>query len=126
MVCRQVGGFTQDEMLALLYRFNYTLGFHGHHEEGDRAGNKRGDYHFDGRDGLERRIEYTANEFGFQPNISLRELAADETPRQDAQVDERDGLRGFEFVWFGEPKGVLDQDADEQPGAARTARQRRR
>ncbi|XP_052129419.1 protein lethal(3)malignant blood neoplasm 1-like [Frankliniella occidentalis] len=100
----KVGGFSPDEMLALLYRFNYTLGFHGHQEVGDRAGHKQGGYHFNGRDGLERRVKYTANEFGYQPNITLHELQAEETPRADTEKKPEFGLKGYEFVWFNDKK----------------------
>ncbi|KAK3924168.1 Protein lethal(3)malignant blood neoplasm 1 [Frankliniella fusca] len=100
----KVGGFSPEEMLALLYRFNYTLGFHGHHEVGDRAGHKQGGYHFDGRDGLERRVQYTANEYGFQPNITLHELSAADTPRADTERNAEHGLKGYEFVWFNDKK----------------------
>ena len=97
-----MGGFTPEDMLALLYRFNYTVGFHGHHEVGDSAGHKEGGYSFNGRDGFQRDVKYVANEFGYQPNITLKELTGQETPRQETEKSREFGLKGYEFVWFNQ------------------------
>lgn len=85
----------------LLYAFNYTLGFHGHHENGFRNGDKEGDYFFDGKDGTKRNVTYIANEFGYQPNITLTDLNDNEKRRFDGD-NEKDNneLKGYEFKWF--------------------------
>jgi len=87
-------------MLRLLYRFNYTIGFHGHHEQGDLAGNKKGGYFVNGRDGYGRKFTYIANEFGYQPRVTLEDLRGEETPRQETERDPKYGLKGYEFRWF--------------------------
>lgn len=96
-------GVTEDDVMNLLYRFNYTVGFHGHHEDGYVGGNKRGDYFFDGRDGTERRVEYIANEFGYQPNITLIPLGDNDIRRPKEESEKEFGLKGYEFKWFRNP-----------------------
>ncbi|XP_055624999.1 protein lethal(3)malignant blood neoplasm 1 isoform X2 [Toxorhynchites rutilus septentrionalis] len=88
----------QHILNGLLYRFNYTVGYHGHHEQGDRAGNKEGGYFAIGRDGVRRGVTYTANEFGFQPHIKFDQVSPEETPRED--TEKQAGLKGFDFKWF--------------------------
>ncbi|XP_049942571.1 protein lethal(3)malignant blood neoplasm 1 [Schistocerca serialis cubense] len=88
----------QDVMDALLYRFNYTLPYHGHNEEGYRSGNKVGGYFADGRDGVGRNVKYLANEFGYQPNITLVDLRPDQAHTEE---DERNApLLGYKFEWL--------------------------
>lgn len=81
-----------------LYKFNYTVGFHGHHETGYRDGAKVGDYFWNGRDGRGQRVVYDANEFGYQPNITFVNLSPEETPREETEKEF--GLKGYEFKWF--------------------------
>ncbi|KAL1139004.1 hypothetical protein AAG570_009065 [Ranatra chinensis] len=88
-----------EDLMGILYKFNYTLKFHGHHEVGDRAGNKEGGYFFNGRDGFGRDVKYIANEFGYQPNISLVELDSDNTPKEETEKL-MNRLKGYEFKWF--------------------------
>ncbi|XP_058835584.1 protein lethal(3)malignant blood neoplasm 1 [Topomyia yanbarensis] len=88
----------QHILNGLLYRFNYTVGFHGHHEQGDRQGNKEGGYYAIGRDGIRRGVTYTANEFGFQPHIKFEKVSPEETPREE--TEKKAGLKGFDFQWF--------------------------
>lgn len=94
-------GITMKDLMALLYRFNYTLRYHGHHESGYRNGDKVGDYFFNGRDGFGRQVEYLANEFGYQPNITLVDLGKDhdDTPKEETEK-ELNTLKGYEFKWF--------------------------
>ncbi|XP_053676581.1 protein lethal(3)malignant blood neoplasm 1 [Anopheles nili] len=88
----------QHILNGLLYRFNYTAGYHGHHEQGDRQGNKEGGYYSIGRDGIRRGVSYKANEFGFQPHIKFEKVSPEETPRED--TEKQAGLKGFDFKWF--------------------------
>ncbi|XP_052861163.1 protein lethal(3)malignant blood neoplasm 1 [Anopheles cruzii] len=88
----------QHILNGLLYRFNYTAGYHGHHEEGDRQGNKEGGYYAIGRDGIRRGVSYKANEFGFQPHIKFEKVTPEETPREE--TEKQAGLKGFDFKWF--------------------------
>ncbi|XP_058066014.1 protein lethal(3)malignant blood neoplasm 1 [Anopheles bellator] len=88
----------QHILNGLLYRFNYTAGYHGHHEEGDRQGNKEGGYYAIGRDGIRRGVSYKANEFGFQPHIKFEKVSPEETPREE--TEKQAGLKGFDFKWF--------------------------
>lgn len=83
----------------LLYRFNYTVGFHGHNENGYRNGDKSGNYFTNGRDGVSRRVDYIANEFGYQPNITLTKIENNiNRPHED--TEKSFGLKGYEFKWF--------------------------
>lgn len=93
-------GISMKDIMGLLYKFNYTVGFHGHHEEGFRNGDKKGGYFANGRDGFGRKVEYVANEFGYQPNITLVDLGlqSPDTPKENTEKDF--GLKGYEFKWF--------------------------
>ncbi|XP_035789659.1 protein lethal(3)malignant blood neoplasm 1-like [Anopheles albimanus] len=88
----------QHILNGLLYRFNYTAGYHGHHEQGDRQGNKEGGYFAVGRDGIRRGVSYKANEFGFQPHVKFEKVGPEETPREE--TEKQAGLKGFDFKWF--------------------------
>uniref|UniRef100_A0A6E8VNK7 Uncharacterized protein n=1 Tax=Anopheles coluzzii TaxID=1518534 RepID=A0A6E8VNK7_ANOCL len=88
----------QHILNGLLYRFNYTAGYHGHHEQGDRQGNKEGGYYAIGRDGIRRGVSYKANEFGYQPHIKFEKVSPEETPREE--TEKQAGLKGFDFKWF--------------------------
>lgn len=93
-------GMTMDDLMALLYKFNYTLKYHGHHESGYRNGDKEGGYFFNGRDGLGRDVKYLANEFGFQPNITLVSLGLQSPNTPKEENEEPNELLGNEFKWF--------------------------
>lgn len=93
-------GITENDMLDLLYKFNYTLGFHGHHEKGYKNGAKVGAYFVNGRDGISRVVEYVADENGYHPKVKFINLGYDspDTPKEDSE--KTFGLRGYEFTWF--------------------------
>lgn len=84
-------------MNGLLYRFNYTTDFQGHHETGDRAGNKDGEYYSVGRDNVKQVVSYKANEFGYMPHIRREPI----NPQELQYYDEKNNkLRGYKFEWF--------------------------
>lgn len=84
-------------MNGLLYRFNYTTDFQGHNEEGDRSGNKDGEYYSIGRDNVKRIVTYKANEFGFMPYIRQEQVK----PEEQQLLDEKNNkLKGYKFEWF--------------------------
>ncbi|CAO1344510.1 unnamed protein product [Diamesa serratosioi] len=84
-------------MNGLLYRFNYTTDFQGHNEEGDRSGNKDGEYYSIGRDNVKRIVTYKANEFGFMPYIRQEQIK----PEEQQLLDEKNNkLKGYKFEWF--------------------------
>ncbi|XP_037905964.1 uncharacterized protein LOC119648340 isoform X2 [Hermetia illucens] len=95
---------TLEEMrkafVGLLYKFNYTVGYHGHHEKGDFVGSKDGGYYFVGRDGLRRDVEYVANDFGYQPYLTQEQVSDKDTPKEGSEKEA--GLKGYEFRWFSE------------------------
>lgn len=74
-----------------LYKFKYLLDYNGHEETGSRNGDKQGSYFAIGEDAVQRTIEYIANEFGFQPHVSWKKLAA---------LPEENSLKHYEFKWF--------------------------
>ncbi|XP_026751191.2 protein lethal(3)malignant blood neoplasm 1 [Galleria mellonella] len=98
-------GLNKNDMMLLLYTFNYTVGFHGHFEEGYTNGAKQGYYYVTGRNGLKTRIDYTADETGFHPKISqeVLDLLSDEVPKPETEKDEKYGLKGYEFKWLYYP-----------------------
>ncbi|XP_014277304.1 protein lethal(3)malignant blood neoplasm 1 isoform X2 [Halyomorpha halys] len=87
------------DYMAKLYKFNYTLSFHGHEEVGDLGGNKNGSYFSNGRDGYQRKVVYIANEFGYQPKISLVKLDDELIPKEETEK-ELTKLKGSEFIWL--------------------------
>ncbi|XP_021933191.1 protein lethal(3)malignant blood neoplasm 1 isoform X2 [Zootermopsis nevadensis] len=93
-------GITEDDVMKLLYRFNYTVGFHGHNEDGYRNGDKVGGYFVNGRNGISTQVKYVANEFGYQPNVTFIPLGPDspDTPKEDSEKNY--GLKGYAFEWF--------------------------
>lgn len=96
-----------DEFIGdVLYRFNYTAGFHGHNEEGDSAGNKRGGYFIVGRDNVRRGVIYVANSNGFVPMVKYEKVSPAEAPHEDTEKNV--GLRGYEFEWFHKGKSKID------------------
>jgi hypothetical protein len=87
----------ENLMNGLLYRFNYTTDYQGHREEGDRLGNKDGEYFSIGRDNIKRVVSYKANEFGFMPFIRQEPLS----PQELQYYDEKNNkLRYSKFEWF--------------------------
>ncbi|XP_068630606.1 uncharacterized protein l(3)mbn [Battus philenor] len=99
-------GLTTDDMSQLLYTFNYTVGFHGHYEEGYTNGAKQGYYFVTGRNGVKTRIDYIADEHGFQPKITqeVLDLLSDEVPKAETEKDPKYGLKGYEFKWLYYPE----------------------
>ncbi|KAJ8732086.1 hypothetical protein PYW08_014816 [Mythimna loreyi] len=98
-------GLTQGDMTQLLYTFNYTLGFHGHFEEGYANGVKKGYYFVTGRNGVRTRIDYVADDTGFHPKVSqeVLDLLSEEVPKPETEKDEKYGLKGYEFKWLYYP-----------------------
>lgn len=90
----------------VLYRFNYTAGYHGHNEEGDSAGNKRGGYFIVGRDNIRRGVIYVANENGFAPVVKYEKVSPAEAPHEDTEKSA--GLKGYKFEWFDKGKSQMD------------------
>lgn len=85
-----------DSTGGLLYKFNYTLPYHGHSETGDLAGRKEGEYHVISENGWKRTVTYTADENGFKPHSKYTFNAA-EPPRDE-------NLHHVEFKWFNVPQ----------------------
>ncbi|XP_061710381.1 protein lethal(3)malignant blood neoplasm 1 [Cydia pomonella] len=98
-------GLTKDDMTTLLYTFNYTVGFHGHHEEGYTNGAKKGYYYVTGRNGVRTRVDYVADENGFRPKITqeVLDLLSEDVPKPETEKDEKYGLKGYEFKWLYYP-----------------------
>lgn len=98
-------GISKNDMTRLLYTFNYTVGFHGHHEEGYTNGAKQGYYYTTGRNGVRIRVDYVADENGFRPKISqeVLDVLSDDVPKPETEKEERFGLKGYEFKWLYYP-----------------------
>lgn len=98
-------GLNKNDMTQLLYTFNYTVGFHGHHEEGYSSGTKVGYYFVTGRNGIRTRVDYVADENGFRPRITqeVLDILSDEVPKPETERDEKYGLKGYEFKWLYYP-----------------------
>lgn len=93
-------GVKEGDVLDLLYKFNYTVGFHGHYERGLKDGSKIGGYFVNGRDGISRVVTYVADEYGYRPKFKLVNLGLDspDTPKEESE--KTFGLKNFEFVWY--------------------------
>ncbi|GJQ70330.1 hypothetical protein Trydic_g22765 [Trypoxylus dichotomus] len=93
-------GIEEKDIKDLLYKFNYTIGFHGHYEKGYRDGSKIGGYFVNGRDGISRVVTYVADEYGYRPKFKLVNLGLEspDTPKED--TEKTFGLKSFEFVWY--------------------------
>lgn len=93
-------GIEEKDIKDLLYKFNYTIGFHGHYEKGYRDGSKIGGYFVNGRDGISRVVTYVADEFGYRPKFRLVNLglSSPDTPKED--TEKTFGLKNFEFMWY--------------------------
>lgn len=98
-------GLSQGDMTQLLYTFNYTVGFHGHFEEGYTNGVKKGYYFVTGRNGVRTRIDYVADDTGFHPKVSqdVLDLLSEDVPKPETEKDEKYGLKGYEFKWLYYP-----------------------
>lgn len=88
----------QSVLTGPLYKFNYTVGYHGHNEQGDRGGNKEGGYYSIGRDGYKRTVEYRADGNGYRPHTILERVQSDLVPQPETEKEK--GLQGYEFKWF--------------------------
>ncbi|CAH2992154.1 unnamed protein product [Chilo suppressalis] len=98
-------GLTKNDMQQLLYTFNYTVGFHGHFEEGYTNGAKQGYYYVTARNGVRTRVDYVADENGFRPKITqeVLDLLSEDVPKAETEKDEKYGLKGYEFKWLYYP-----------------------
>lgn len=83
---------------GVLYKYNYTVGYHGHHEQGDQQGNKEGSYYTIGRDGYRRTVDYKATQEGFRPRIHIEYAQPQDVPQPETEKEK--GLQGYEFKWF--------------------------
>lgn len=88
----------QELLGDILYKFNYTVGYHGHHEQGDQAGTKEGGYFSIGRDGFKRTVSYKANSNGFQPKVKVEKVSLEETPQPETEKENK--RHDYEFKWF--------------------------
>ncbi|XP_044741777.1 protein lethal(3)malignant blood neoplasm 1 [Chrysoperla carnea] len=93
-------GVTVDDMRDLMYKFNYTVGFHGHYEVGYRSGTKVGAYFVNGRDGYSHIVEYTADELGFHPKVYYIYLGLDHPDIPKEETEKEFGLKGYIFEWY--------------------------
>lgn len=84
----------ENLMNGILYKFNYDTDFQAHREQGDRLGNKEGEYYSVGPDNIKTVVSYKANEFGFMPFIRRE-------PAENRYYNERNSkLRNYNFQWF--------------------------
>lgn len=93
-------GVTVSDMTELLYRFNYSVGFHGHYETGYRSGARIGGYYVNYRDGYSRIVEYVADERGYRPKTSIIYLGLDSPDIPKEETEKNYGLKGQVFEWF--------------------------
>lgn len=93
-------GIEEKDITNLLYKFNYTIGFHGHYEKGLRDGTKIGGYFVNGRDGVSQVVTYIADANGFRPKVKFirLDLDSDDVPKE--ATEKSFGLKNFEFIWY--------------------------
>lgn len=87
------------EIADMLYKFNYTTGFHGHDEHGNSNGMKKGGYFIIGRDNIKRTVTYVASKNGFVPSVRFGLVKPEEAPNKDTERDVG-GVKNQEFKWF--------------------------
>lgn len=93
-------GIGENDIKDLLYKFNYTIGFHGHYEKGYKDGSKVGGYFVNGRDGISRVVTYVADEYGYRPKFKLINLGLESPDTPKEETEKTFGLKNFEFVWY--------------------------
>lgn len=93
-------GIEENDIVDLLYKFNYTVGFHGHYEKGYKNGAKVGGYFVNGRDGVSRVVTYVADENGYRPKFKFIRLGLDSPDTPKEGTEKTFGLKNFEFVWY--------------------------
>ncbi|XP_050512301.1 uncharacterized protein LOC126888249 isoform X2 [Diabrotica virgifera virgifera] len=93
-------GVEVKDVTNILYKFKYTVGFHGHYEKGLKDGSKIGGYFVNGRDGISRIVTYVADENGFRPKFKFINLGLDSPDTPNEKTEKTFGLKDFEFVWY--------------------------
>ncbi|XP_057651665.1 uncharacterized protein LOC130891118 [Diorhabda carinulata] len=93
-------GVEVKDVTNILYKFKYTVGFHGHYEKGLKDGSKIGGYFVNGRDGISRVVTYVADENGYRPKFKFINLGLDSPDTPNEKTEKTFGLKDFEFVWY--------------------------
>ncbi|CAG9833611.1 unnamed protein product [Diabrotica balteata] len=93
-------GVEVKDVTNILYKFKYTVGFHGHYEKGLKDGSKIGGYFVNGRDGISRIVTYVADENGYRPKFKFINLGLDSADTPNEKTEKTFGLKDFEFVWY--------------------------
>lgn len=93
-------GIAVKDVTNILYKFKYTVGFHGHYEKGLKDGSKIGGYFVNGRDGISRVVTYVADENGYRPKFKFINLGLDSPDTPNEKTEKTFGLKDFEFVWY--------------------------
>uniref|UniRef100_A0AAR5P9L9 Cuticle protein n=1 Tax=Dendroctonus ponderosae TaxID=77166 RepID=A0AAR5P9L9_DENPD len=93
-------GIDEKDITNLLYKFHYTVGFHGHYEKGLKDGTKIGGYFVNGRDGISRVVTYIADENGYRPKVKFINLGLESEDTPKAATEKTFGLKSFEFMWY--------------------------